>query len=88
MCVYGCTALKEGEVCGRTPGKHFNRCVARGNSFEHCLSERTHKTGLKRCDLEDPCRDDYVCSRNPDAAGGICIPTYFVFQLRVDGHHQ
>jgi hypothetical protein len=28
-----------------------------------------------------------VCARAPDiASGGVCLPPYFLFQLRVDGH--
>lgn len=30
-------------------------------------------------------RDDYICARTPDG-NGACIPPYFLFQLRVDGH--
>ena len=41
--------------------------------------------GLRACDAATPCRDDYLCVRL-DAGRGACIPPYFVFQMRVDGH--
>jgi hypothetical protein len=51
---------------------------------------------LKGCDANEPCRDDYICARTAaghsaskdarERAHGACIPPYFLFQLRVDGH--
>ncbi len=62
----------------------FNACLARGASFLSCIRGNVQPAGLRACDAENPCRDDYVCARA--AHGGVCLPPYFVFQLRVDGH--
>jgi hypothetical protein len=40
---------------------------------------------MRGCGEAAPCRDDYICARTP-AGGGACVPPYFLFQLRVDGH--
>ena len=32
------------------------------------------------------CRNDYICARIGDGDDGACVPAYFLFQLRVDGH--
>jgi hypothetical protein len=48
-------------------------------------------------DDETPCREDYMCQRLEPITGngaikttprgkGFCNPTYFIFQMRVDGH--
>lgn len=62
----------------------FNACLARGNTFLSCIRGNVRPAGLRPCDGEHACRDDYVCARSGD--GGVCLPPYFVFQLRVDGH--
>lgn len=62
----------------------FNACLARGASFLSCIRGNVQPAGLRGCDDQNPCRDDYVCARG--AHGGACLPPYFVFQLRVDGH--
>ncbi|MBX3263164.1 MAG: hypothetical protein KF782_26050 [Labilithrix sp.] len=40
------------------------------------------------CNVAVPCRDDYVCAYVPGApeGTGACMPPYFIFQARVDGH--
>lgn len=62
----------------------FNACLARGESFLACIRGNVRPAGLRACDEQRACRDDYVCARG--ASGGVCLPPYFVFQLRVDGH--
>jgi hypothetical protein len=62
----------------------FNACLGRGESFLSCIRGNVMPAGLRPCDAEHACRDDYVCARS--ASGGVCLPPYFVFQLRVDGH--
>lgn len=62
----------------------FNACLARGDSFLSCVRGNVREAGLRACDDHHPCRDDYVCTRTE--RGGACLPPYFVFQLRVDGH--
>src|SRR6185503_18415890 len=60
----------------------FNACLARGNTFLSCIRGNVRPAVLRPCDGEHACRDDYVCARSGD--GGVCLPPYFVFQLRVD----
>ncbi len=67
--------------------------------FQACLEDDQRPTVLRACDATSPCRDDYVCARvytkplkkgedpvelNPET--GACMPPYFLFQGRVDGH--
>ena len=86
MCAAACGAGGPEATCGSiallTP---FNNCIARGEPFEACVRANVRPADLRRCDFTHPCRDDYVCAR----AGkdlGTCIPPYFLFQMRVDGH--
>jgi hypothetical protein len=92
MCTAGCDDLPAQGACGAiaelTP---FNNCLARKEPFETCLAEHVFAAGLRGCDAERPCREDYVCVRSPDSSvldAGACIPPYFLFQLRVDGHDR
>jgi hypothetical protein len=83
MCTAGCGA--PGSSCGSIAIlDSFNACLARGESFLTCIRGNVTPAGLRSCDAQNPCRDDYVCARA--AHGGVCLPPYFVFQLRVDGH--
>jgi hypothetical protein len=85
MCAGGCKDLPDGAVCGGIPVlAEFNACLAAGVSFEKCIRANTRPGALRACSLESPCRDDYVCARWDQ--GGACLPPYFLFQLRVDGH--
>ncbi len=83
MCTADCGA--SGAVCGGIAIlDSFNACLGRGDSFLSCIRGNVQPAGLRGCDERRPCRDDYVCARTPN--GGACLPPYFVFQLRVDGH--
>ncbi len=63
----------------------FVQCLPGAWSELFVVHPRQRATaGLRACDDQNPCRDDYVCARA--AHGGACLPPYFVFQLRVDGH--
>lgn len=85
MCAGACTDLPPGAICGGIPLlTEFNGCLARGRSFESCIVENTRPGALRACSFDEPCRDDYVCARVNGA--GACMPPYFLFQLRVDGH--
>jgi hypothetical protein len=85
MCTEDCSALSERGRCGAIAVlEPFNACVARGEPFFDCLTNHSRPAGLRACSAVEPCRDDYVCART--ATGGACIPPYFLFQLRVDGH--
>jgi hypothetical protein len=86
MCSGGCGELDASEVCGGIALlTEFNTCLGAGTPFERCVLDNTRPGRLQRCSEAVPCRDDYVCARLPSGEGG-CIPPYFLFQLRVDGH--
>jgi hypothetical protein len=83
MCTADCNA--PGAACGAIAILDpFNACLGRGQSFLSCIRGNVQPAGLRACDERNPCRDDYVCARAK--SGGACLPPYFVFQLRVDGH--
>lgn len=63
----------------------FQNCLRGRRAFDACAAEFVFDTGLRACDAESPCRQDYVCAktaRGPSA----CVPPYFVYQLRLDGY--
>jgi hypothetical protein len=85
MCEASCSSKAPGSVCAGIPILvGFNACLAKKTPFEQCIAENTTPGSVRACDASTPCRDDYVCARG--AAGGACMPPYFLFQLRVDGH--
>jgi len=85
MCSGGCDAVADGARCGGIAVLDpFNACVARKEPFSRCITEHVRPAALAACSIDSPCRDDYVCAGAPDE--GTCLPPYFVFQLRVDGH--
>jgi hypothetical protein len=84
MCAVGCGDA--GSTCGAIAIlTDFNACLARNDPFSDCLAKNVRPAGLKACDVKRPCRDDYLCTRGADAKN-TCIPPYFLFQMRVDGH--
>lgn len=87
MCSGGCRDLRAGEICGKIAVlQPFNDCLARGKEpFDTCLSENVRPGALQRCSESRLCRDDYICA-SVDGGEGACIPPYFLFQLRLDGH--
>jgi hypothetical protein len=82
-----CTAACGGaEMCGAIPQLvGFNACIAKSVSFEDCIKQNSTAAAVMSCDETHPCRDDYICARSASGAGA-CMPPYFLFQLRVDGH--
>ncbi len=87
------------EICGVVGGSKFDKCVE--NDFHGCMEDIVGRGMVASCDAETPCREDHVCqalpyqlSGVPEEAGrvlsddgvGFCTPTYFLFQLRIDGH--
>lgn len=73
---------------GPAPPSKFNECMAgRAKTFEECMSP-PRLSYRKLCNVQFPCRDDYVCAYVPGApkGNGACMPPYFIFQARVDGH--
>ena len=85
---------------GTGPLGGFNNCLfTLKKPFAVCLADDARPTAARKCDEANPCRDDYACARvyvKPTTAGsdpaepspesGACMPPYFVFQGRVDGH--
>lgn len=85
-CAGECTNLAEDESCGAIPFLvGFNGCLGKTTPFEDCIRENARSASLQRCDTTRPCRDDYICARTSKGEGA-CMPPYFLFQLRVDGH--
>jgi len=90
-CAAPCTKmglLRGDSICGPAPPGHFNECMGVGTkSFEECMSP-PRLSLRKACNVAFPCRDDYVCAFVPGAptGTGACMPPYFIFQARVDGH--
>jgi hypothetical protein len=80
-------------VCGLFPAAKppsdghpgFNKCTVTHN-FQQCLTEYALPVGQRACDQKNPCRDDYICAESLDPKRGVCMPPYFIFQFRVDGH--
>jgi hypothetical protein len=88
MCSGNCADLRPGETCGAVAIlQGFNTCLAAHKPFTGCLRDNVRPAALKTCNEGEPCRDDFVCARTADGQGA-CIPPYFLFQLRVDGHPQ
>jgi hypothetical protein len=86
MCGVSCDAGAKNAACGGIAIlKDFNGCLAKGGGFARCIRENVDPLGLRACGNDDPCRDDYLCVRTSTSAGA-CIPPYFLFQMRVDGH--
>lgn len=88
--ISGCNHLPGEATCGRVAATGFNDCIAQGKPFPVCLTF-TRTAGLRACNKANPCRDDYICTAPyEDLADarkmGTCIPPYFMFQFRVDGH--
>lgn len=85
MCQASCAEPTAHGVCTGIPILvGFNDCLAKKVPFEQCIADHTSPGAVRACDASTPCRDDYVCART--AKGGACMPPYFLFQLRVDGH--
>lgn len=86
MCSGNCSKLGENATCGSIAVLFgFNQCLAKGKPFEYCLVNNVRPGSLRACNSTTHCRDDYICAKTSSGAGG-CIPPYFLFQLRVDGH--
>jgi hypothetical protein len=85
MCTEGCAGRSESAICGSIAVLDpFNACLARQEPFSKCLTENVRPAGLRACGPESHCRDDYICAGARGRAA--CIPPYFLFQMRVDGH--
>lgn len=86
MCTFACEAGRPEGECGVIPNlRSFNDCLARDEPFRACIVATSSPAALRACDRDNPCRDDYICARS-GSERGVCLPPYFLFQLRVDGH--
>ena len=87
------------ELCAVVGGAKFDSCVEK--DFHQCLDSIVARGMVDSCHSGRFCREDYICQAMPyqlkgvdtdkgkaiaDAGVGFCTPTYFVFQLRLDGH--
>ncbi|HET6584659.1 MAG TPA: hypothetical protein VFG69_14470 [Nannocystaceae bacterium] len=85
MCVVACERMTDDEACGGIVQlKAFNDCLSAGRPFADCVRKSANPAALRACDAEHACRDDYICARAGER--GVCMPPYFLYQLRVDGH--
>lgn len=87
------------EICAVVGGSRFDKCVE--EDFHTCLGGIVARGVVDLCHVDQPCREDYICQALPyqlesvpteagqaltEAGIGFCTPTYFLFQLRLDGH--
>jgi hypothetical protein len=94
MCRLDCDAdavgtIVEDTICGEIPSATgLTDCLAANQPFTECLATTSAPSFLRTCDRTNPCRDDYACTRvrNGPPGVGACMPPYFAFQARVDGH--
>ncbi|HSO33023.1 MAG TPA: hypothetical protein VLT33_10905 [Labilithrix sp.] len=94
MCVTDCPVLgalaRDGElICGQLPAAGYeNECfVTQSESIEKCIARHLNNRVLRTCGEKAPCRDDYACARTVGLPPktGVCVSTYGVYGLRVDG---
>jgi hypothetical protein len=89
MCSGPCDPLDGNGTCGGIAIlSDFNSCLAAKKPFGECLAKHTRPGNLRSCSAQQACRDDYICAQaegQPEERGA-CIPPYFLFQMRVDGH--
>src|SRR5262249_40365718 len=73
-------------ICGVAVPSGFNECIGARRPFGKCI-EGGSKQLRRACSVTQPCGPDYVCAAATNAPAGIgaCMPTYFMFRLRVDG---
>lgn len=87
-----CDRIPPEATCGKIVDGKFTECInQQGANHETCMQENTVFAALRACDRENPCREDYICTgtyEHPKArpGKGTCVPTYFMFQFRADGH--
>jgi hypothetical protein len=94
MCIADCekagTFARGDELfCGSFPSAGYeNECFTTEHEpIEKCLARYLSPRVLQTCGEHRACRDDYACARTiglPPKTG-LCVPSYFVYGLRVDG---
>jgi hypothetical protein len=86
-CAAACNSNAPGSTCADfLDADAFQNCLRSRQTFEACTKEHVFGAGLRACDADDPCRQDYVCVRSRTPGVGACVPPYFVYQLRLDGY--
>ncbi len=92
LCSRPCTTLghteDERHVCADIPATGYEMdCMLLRVPIEKCIETHTLRRRVARCDAQHACRDDFLCARVPGLppTEGACVPSYFVFQTRVDG---
>ncbi|MEZ4744194.1 MAG: hypothetical protein R3B45_17375 [Bdellovibrionota bacterium] len=87
-CARDCKNLIPGrEVCSSFIGGGFTDCISDPKTtFTQCIEKAASPGARGICNEERPCRNDFVCVKTSDASNGACMPSYFVFQVRLDGH--
>jgi hypothetical protein len=87
MCTTSCEHIREPrEICAATAGDGFGDCISGGGAFDECLEKHQQAASRGRCNDQLSCRNDYICAKVPGSTDGACVPAYFLFQVRVDGH--
>ncbi len=89
MCSGPCDPLDRNGICGSIAIlSDCNQCLAANKPFGECLGKHTRPGNLRSCSAQQSCRDDFICAQAEGQAEGhgACIPPYFLFQMRVDGH--
>ena len=94
-CAEGDQPRNAHEICAWRGGRAFDDCAQSGD-WANCLDASVQRGLRAACDEQTPCRGDYICQRlrAPDAQSssvptevrGYCVPNYFLYQLRLDGH--
>jgi hypothetical protein len=86
-CSGACSApANDGACADFLDADAFQNCLRAKKPFAACENEHVFGAGLRACDAENPCRQDYVCMRSRTEGRGACVPPYFVYRLRLDGY--
>jgi hypothetical protein len=86
-CSAACNTSSADGVCADfLDADAFQNCLRSRLTFAACAERHVFGAGLRACDADDPCRQDYVCVRSHEQKTGACVPPYFVYQLRLDGY--
>lgn len=94
MCIADCDVagkfVRGDELfCGLFPAAGYeNDCFTTADEpIEKCLPRHLEPRVLQTCGEYHACRDDYACARSVGLPPktGLCVPTYFVYGLRLDG---
>lgn len=86
-CSGACNSNVENGTCADfLDADAFQNCLRSKQTFGACAKQFVFGAGLRACDADNACRQDYVCVRSRAAGKGACVPPYFVYQLRLDGY--